>query len=224
MKKKGFSLVELIVVMMIMAIVVSVALPLGSLMVKRAADKATREEIENISSALTRYYKDNDEFPASPVLENVGSYISSFGDAYLRDGWGEDYECSCSYGSWGNDSCELKSKGPNKNWDECENLEISVPGEDDICFTVEAPKMIKREKIEKVRSELAVIGLAAESYTTLEGSYPSDINALFSAGYLSDESFRTDLWGTVYVKYPTENKFCSCGPNRIWGGGDDICP
>jgi len=224
MKRAGFTLTELIVVLMIMAIISSVALPLGSLIVKQSADKATREEIENLSAALIRYYKEHDSFPTtSNPLTGIRDYISTFGDDYLRDGWGEDYDCTCTYGSWGNDTCEIRSRGANKEWDACEDS-----GGDDICFSVEAPTMIRREKEEKVRNELAVVSLAAEAYAIREGDYPRSIDELYNGGYLTDFSFRTDLWGNDYYEHPSPivNLFCSLGPNGIWdgGGNDDICP
>lgn len=68
-KGKGFTLIELIVVMVIIAMLASLAVPryFGSLQKSREA--VLRENLHLMRDALDKYYGDNDMYPA--VLEDL---------------------------------------------------------------------------------------------------------------------------------------------------------
>lgn len=68
-KGRGFTLIELIVVMVIIAMLASLAVPryFGSL--QKSRDAVLREDLSLMRKALDKYYGDNDKYPA--VLEDL---------------------------------------------------------------------------------------------------------------------------------------------------------
>ena len=65
LKGKGFTLIELIVVMVIIAMLASLAVPryFGSL--QKSKETVLRENLSLMRGALDKYYGDNDKYPAA---------------------------------------------------------------------------------------------------------------------------------------------------------------
>lgn len=68
-KKKGFTLIELIAVLVIMAIIALIVTPLVMSIIKKAKDAADRRSVDaygrSIEIAMAGYLLDNGEFPSS---------------------------------------------------------------------------------------------------------------------------------------------------------------
>ncbi len=60
---KGFTLVELMVVIIILAVLTGIAIPSYLALRNRARIQATRSELQNIATALEMYAADNDTYP-----------------------------------------------------------------------------------------------------------------------------------------------------------------
>lgn len=72
MNKKGFSLVELMIVVVIMGILIAVAIPLYGAITKNANNKTCATNIKNIKSAATTYFSSYDQKPIDKAsLENM---------------------------------------------------------------------------------------------------------------------------------------------------------
>jgi general secretion pathway protein G len=225
----GFTLIELIVVMVILSMLAAGIIPSITTQIRREKIKETKDEIMDLHNALIEYYKDLDTFPQSPgdlkALEEQNqvypvSYRSRWDGPYIRskfksydyekDAWDNNYKYSYTPN---NTYCNIYSYGPNK---QDEN-----GGGDDIFHTVEA-NVIRKQKIYKVKEELEVIKKAAQQYYEDFGSYPPNIRRLFNTGYLEDKSYQKDEWGNDYVI--ESNKFKSLGPDGANGTSDDIYP
>lgn len=63
MNKKGFSLVELMIVVVIMGILIAVAIPLYGAITDNANAKTCGSNIKTIRNAVTNYYASNDQTP-----------------------------------------------------------------------------------------------------------------------------------------------------------------
>ncbi len=73
MIKKGFSLIELLIVIAIMAILGSLALSAFSTARKQARDVQRKQELNQYKTALEAYYADNSSYPiASSVVTSDG--------------------------------------------------------------------------------------------------------------------------------------------------------
>ena len=65
MNNKGFSLVELLIVILILAVLTGIAIPAYYLITARAKETATETEMTNIAKALEIYNSDKQAYPAS---------------------------------------------------------------------------------------------------------------------------------------------------------------
>jgi prepilin-type N-terminal cleavage/methylation domain-containing protein len=86
MNKKGFTLIEMLVVMGIIAMIVSLALPNYIGARERAKDNRRKQELRQLKMALRLYYNDYGKYPAGL---GTGMKISGCGS----DGTGD---CPCS--------------------------------------------------------------------------------------------------------------------------------
>ena len=62
-KSKGFTLIELIVVMLIIAMLASLAVPKYFGSVQKSKDAVLKENLALMRDALDKYYGDNDKYP-----------------------------------------------------------------------------------------------------------------------------------------------------------------
>lgn len=86
--KKGFTLIELMIVISIMAILIAIALPIF-LRVKNLVQKnATKGELRSLQSALELYYTDKEEYPDSIKVLVDDKYLP---DAAQKDSWNGEY-------------------------------------------------------------------------------------------------------------------------------------
>lgn len=127
--RAGFTLIEVLLVVVIIGILVGVAVPRLGGRVRQSQISAARAGIENISTALRLYELDMGQFPSSlsALIQNPGS--PQWRGPYLekgmpKDPWGNDYVYTYP-GSHNTGSFDLKSLGPDgvdsaddiTNWD-----------------------------------------------------------------------------------------------------------
>lgn len=207
----GFSLIELVIVMTIMAMLVGVVAPVASTMMNREAKKATLEEMQIYSAAVEQYFEDTTALPdeVSDLLADnavagwAGPYLSgSVNDAavsstdFEADAWKNAYRLTISGDSW-----TLESRGPNRAWG----------GSDDLTVVVNVGG-VRRQLTEK---RLAVINQAVLSYNAywlvndagtgrpvpLSDTWSTARTRLISTGFLSNATeYQTDAWGSAYVR------------------------
>ncbi len=80
---RGFTLVELLIVVAIIATLAGIATPLFSSYVDRARTARVKEELRLLSREITMFYEDNNRYPNN--LAEVG--LNS-----MRDPWGNPYQ------------------------------------------------------------------------------------------------------------------------------------
>jgi general secretion pathway protein G len=101
-KQKGFTLVELMIVIIILAVLTGIAIPSYLALRNRAREQATRAEMQNIATAIAIYEADHEEFPTGDIdalkaaLEaddesDTGAYMVNVPTA---DAWAESYTYS----------------------------------------------------------------------------------------------------------------------------------
>jgi general secretion pathway protein G len=113
-KDKGFTLVELMVVIIILAVLTGIAIPSYLALRNRARIQATRSEMTNIGTALEMYNADYEDYPA--LADYPGHLTGGGPDAIIYmaivpadDAWGNAYVYALPVGggytltSWGPD-------------------------------------------------------------------------------------------------------------------------
>jgi general secretion pathway protein G len=90
-KEKGFTLVELMIVIIILAVLTGIAIPSYLALRNRARIQATRAEMANVGNALEMYAADNDTYPAAATW-NTDIEGGGFMDPVpTADAWTNNY-------------------------------------------------------------------------------------------------------------------------------------
>ena len=115
-KKKGFTLIELIAVLVIMAIIALIVTPLVMTLIRKAKDSAAKRSVDaygrSIDIAIAAYILDNAEFPDSLdqlTIEYSGKEVTC-GIMTLNEDAGA-YLSECSVGNY-----KVKDSSTNDGW------------------------------------------------------------------------------------------------------------
>ena len=107
-KEKGFTLVELMVVIIILAVLTGIAIPSYLALRNRARIQATRAEMQNIGTAIAIYEADREVYPATTMAALItaleGNDTTGAG-AYManvptEDAWGVAYTYVLASGTY----------------------------------------------------------------------------------------------------------------------------
>jgi len=95
MNKKGFTLVELLIVIAIIGIVAAIAVPNLLTALQKGKQKATMGDIKTIGGAVESYMSDNYMAPgnaAAVFVNQLEAYLEPFYIKMIptKDGWGSD--------------------------------------------------------------------------------------------------------------------------------------
>ena len=109
-EKKGFTLVELLMVIVVLVTLLAIGIPSYILITSRARETATETEMYNIAKALEIYITDNRAYPAEGDFPNALKVSGIMTDISGNDTWGNAYQYTSPNGT----SYILKSYGINK--------------------------------------------------------------------------------------------------------------
>jgi general secretion pathway protein G len=98
-KQEGFTLVELMIVIIILAILTAIAVPSYMVLRDRARVAAAQSEMKNIATALEMYNADQDKYPegdAEAMIAALEGPSMGGGEPYMKpvpanDPWGDPY-------------------------------------------------------------------------------------------------------------------------------------
>ncbi len=194
----GFTMIEVMVVIAIIAILASIVVPMAIVFEERARENATEKEMLGIQEALLAWYEDTGAFPAALDSLVTSGYLEGGLDteAYTTDGWHSDYSYSAS-----GMTASLTSLGMDRTTSTADDLVLSILGD------VHAR--------EETRDEVATIHVALRNYENQrvtnglsslpghwsdQGAVDGAFQVLVDEALIPDEvRFLTDAWGSTYA-------------------------
>ncbi|MDP8216974.1 MAG: type II secretion system protein GspG [Candidatus Kaelpia imicola] len=217
MRREGFTLLEIIVVIIIVGIFAGVLTPLGNIAIRRTKIRSTEEKMEILDKALASYYESNAGFPADSGLDpndlttlETAGYISEseYSDDYAYDAWRVAFQYTYNAGQV---SVTIRSFGPDR-----------VESSDDILYIVQAKDIWKKWRRD-TQERLRKVNQAVEKYIS-EGN---TVTTGDSSEVLSSELDAADIydpWGEPYRYDESLSTFYSYGPDSTPSSADEIYP
>ncbi|MDZ7838187.1 MAG: prepilin-type N-terminal cleavage/methylation domain-containing protein [Actinomycetota bacterium] len=90
--ERGFTLVELLIVVIILAVLSGIAVPSYMALRNRARESATETEMKNIATALELYQADNEEYPDSATIAELAMIWQNYmANMPTTDAWDVAY-------------------------------------------------------------------------------------------------------------------------------------
>jgi prepilin-type N-terminal cleavage/methylation domain-containing protein len=204
--RRGFTLLEMIVAIAIIAILVGAAVPVTSKILTHKAKSATREELQLLSDACAEFFRDTGNLPVSigelivnpgdagwsgPYLAGVVTDTVTGSSGYEVDAWSRGYQLAAS----GN-VLTITSSGEDLTFGNATDLRIAL----DVTW-------IRRDQ---TAAELQLINQAVQRYNAvyqssnpLSTSWPTALNSLVARGFLpAATDYQLDGWGQSYEADP----------------------
>ena len=112
--RSGFTLVELLAVIMIIAVLGGIVLGIAGYAARRSEDSRARADLQLLRNALEEYRLERGAYPAMDMITlntweaELGDFTNQFVDLTFMDPWGEPYQ----FRNQGRFSFDLYSMGP----------------------------------------------------------------------------------------------------------------
>ncbi len=204
--RRGFSLLELIVVVAILSLIAGAAVPVAAKVVERAARTATGGELQQLAAAALEHTRDTGALPASaqalgsdvgtagwsgPYLGSLGTDARTGLPGHEVDGWSRPYRFRVA-GS----VLQIDSAGPDG----------TLGNADDLLVRVDAA-LVRREQTVNTLKILnqAVLNYNAVHQVTdpLPGNWSAALARLVVRGFLPTATgFEFDAFGSPFVGVP----------------------
>ena len=206
-KRAGFTLIEMVVAVSIMAIIAGAAVPLTTRMITHQARVSTEEEQTAITSAVANYYADTDRLPSSiadllivptgvvgwtgPYAESISTDRISGLMTHQVDAWSRAYSVTIAGDVW-----SVSSAGPDANFGTADDISSVI----DVTF-------LRRER---TVSRLKIVNQAIVQYNgawlatdPLPSVWSSAFSKLVARGFLpNDPRLANDGWGDAFRESP----------------------
>ena len=209
-RDRGFTLIEVIVVLAVMALLVGAAVPLTSSLIDRDRETEVTTELGSIAQALEDYYFDHGTFPAT--LSDV-----SFLNVYLQGG----VNGTTVKDSWGGNVDYLYTRTSNP--DVATVYSRGVNGIDDGAASESLKVLVNgslagnRKTRDRMRVIVEALGNFIEGGGTLTGNWNTDrTNMGLGAEYTNDG------FGTAFTLSRTTFVLRSAGADRAMNTPDDL--
>jgi general secretion pathway protein G len=249
-RREGFTLIEIVIAVAVVAIMAGVVTPLVYRELERAREDATLAELETLRTGLLEFYEDTGRLPseaegltalvADPGVDGwQGPYVAGDrGDPVTEvttDAWSGVYLYDLSPVTVPAGAADLvvASAGGDGAVDDgaVGGTWTVTAGNDLLALVTVGP--VNRDKLREAAAELDVLARAAARYFEDHAAFPNDTDDLTDE-YLDpgqDADAFTDPWRNAYTltedlggANPPDLVIASFGPDRgdDGGGGDDL--
>ena len=201
--RRGFTLIELVIAIAIVAVLAGAAIPVTSKMLTYKARKATREELQVLGDAALDHFRDTRTIPTAISNLVVDAGASGWAGPYLGgavtdqltgssgfevDAWSRAYRFSVS-----GDQLTIASRAEDANFGSADDLAIVVD--------------VGVARREETVDELTLLNQAVNAYNAtylasapLASVWATAYSTLVTRGYLpSYTGYLTDGWDQAYV-------------------------
>ncbi len=205
---RGFTLLELVVVIAIISIIVGAAVPISSKVLTYRARKATKQELQLLSDASAQLFRDTGRLPkkleqvlvdpggrfkgwSGPYLPGVVTDELTSLPGYLVDAWSQEYSSKIS-----GDVLTITSKGEDG----------ALGTRADLAIDLNVTPIRREQTLDRLEVINQAIQLYNGQYQTtapLSTSYTALFNQLVTKGFLPNSSeYKEDAWGDAFTPVP----------------------
>ncbi len=206
-RAQGFTLIELVIVISILAVITGAAVPLASKFFNSKARAATRTELGEISAAVLPYFRDTAKLPTSVDGLLKSSKVAGWAGPYLSVGAIEPWSGATDI------QVDAWTRAYRFTAKSASVLEIASAGEDgqfgdaaDIAFTVDVTPVRREKTLAQLATVNSAITLYNRDYlptTPLSTTYKTLLARLVASKYLpSTAPYLVDGWGTAFQANP----------------------
>lgn len=205
--RSGFSLLEIIIVISVMAILAGVAVPVASTMFNSKARRVTSAEMDNLGAAIVEYFRDTEELPSAARDLMIDPGSTGWSGPYVlldnlqpvhgqpsgeSDAWGNTYALS----ALGSSTIQLSSAGSDETHGTSDDLTLIVD------VTV-VRREVTLDELRTVNQAILLYNADHLPDTPLSTTFATLLSTLVATGYLpSSTRYETDGWSSVYVPDP----------------------
>lgn len=209
-RQRGFTLLELVVVLGVLGILLGAAAPLAGAALDAGRRHEARTELDALAAALDSFYFEHASFPSQlDASDFVGIHLQpGVGNTAFVDpfGNGAPYRFSIDVA---NNTVTVRSVGENQRDD--------AGGADDYTVTVHGAVPAVRRTGQRLR---IIVERLAE-HIEAGGAVAGDWSTVRSTMGLGNE-YQRDGWGTNLSWDAATYTLSSAGPDRVHGTSDDI--
>lgn len=205
--ERGFTLLEVIIVLGVMGIVLGTAVPLAGAVLQADRRQEAASELSEIASALDAYWFDKAAFPATLTASDFlgvhlqpGAQNTVVLDAFAN----QEYAFSVSNGV-----ATVYSVG--------ENGIDNGAGSEELVVRVFSAVPGTKKTWQRLRIVVEVLAQHIESGGSVAGNWPT-VRAAIGLG----PTFDIDGWGTTLQWDAATHTLTSAGPDQNLGNSDDI--
>ncbi|MEW6071878.1 MAG: prepilin-type N-terminal cleavage/methylation domain-containing protein [Planctomycetota bacterium] len=206
-RRRGFTLLELVIVVALLAILAGSAVPVASMIFNSKATRSTREVLDDLSVACAEYFRDTFALPASPLDLHVNPGVAGWSGPYMLtaasdpitgisdsavDAWARPFQLTAV----GTSGLLIESAGVEGAFGDDTDIEVLLD-------VTPIRREVTLDELETINQAITLYNGVYLPDTPLSTSYDQILSRLVVTGFLpAGNDLSTDGWGDAYVPVP----------------------